>query len=375
MNIIKFKLIVLLLLIGACSGLGAATTFDSKQQRFHLSTVVDGLEQPWSFAFLPNGDLLITEKSGRLRRVVDGDLVPEPVSGVPAVAVVGQGGLLDIALDPDFQENRRVYLSYAAAGDDGYGTEVVRGKLADNRLQDVEVIFKAQPKSDGGVHFGSRLLFGPKGLLYITLGERGIKQQAQDLNTHPGSLIRVYPDGRVPEGNPFVNRNNAQPEIYTYGNRNMQGIALQPGSGLVWTVEHGPQGGDELNIMTAGTNYGWPVITYGVNYGTGTAIGEGTHKQGMAQPVYYWVPSIATSGLTFYSGDQFPDWRADLFVGSLKFGFIARLELDENNTVTAEERLLEDRLQRVRDIRQGPNGNLFVLDEGSGELLKLEPVE
>ncbi len=362
------------LLAGACSNPTTAAAFDSEQQSFRLMPVVSDLDQPWGFAFLPDGDLLITEKAGDLRRVRDGELLPEPISGLPDnIAAVGQGGLLDVALDPDFADNRRIYISYAGEGEGGYGTEVARGRLVDNALEDVEVIFRALPKSDGGQHFGSRLQFSPDGLLYISLGERGIKDQAQDRSTHPGSLIRIHPDGRVPDDNPFVDKDGAQPEIYTYGNRNMQGMTLHPETGQLWTNEHGPQGGDELNLMQAGNNYGWPVITYGVNYGTGTQIGEGTHKEGMEQPVHYWDPSIATSGLAFYDGDAFPEWQGDAFVGSLKFGFIARLELNEDYEVTGEERLLEGTLERVRAIRQGPDGLLYVLDEAKGELLRLEP--
>lgn len=378
------KRISYLLTIALVAGIGsqllpvngtAADTFDSEKQQFRLTTVVDGLETPWALAFLPDGGLLITEKSGRLRRVDNGRLREQPVAGLPEVAVVGQGGLLDVAIDPDFENNRLVYLSYAAAGEGGHGTEVARGRLSDNRLEDVEVIFRALPKFSGGRHFGSRLLFDGDGHLFISLGDRGNQDEAQKLDSHPGSLIRIYPDGRVPDDNPFVDRDNARPEIYTYGNRNMQGMALQPATGLVWTQEHGPQGGDEVNIVEAGTNYGWPVITYGVNYVTGTKIGEGTHKQGMAQPVHYWDPSIATSGMAFYDGDKLPGWRGSLFNGSLKFGHIARLELDDNNKVINEEQLLENRLQRVRDIRQGPDGYLYVLDEAQGRLYRIEPAD
>jgi len=354
----------------------AADTFDSEKQRFRLTTVVDGLRNPWAVVFLPDGRMLITEKSGQLRVVSsNGELAGEPIAGVPEVAVVGQGGLLDVAIDPDFADNQLVYLSYAAAGDGGYGTEVARARLSGNRLENPEVIFRALPRFKGGRHFGSRLLFDGEGHLFISLGDRGNQDQAQNLGSHPGSLIRIHPDGSVPDNNPFVGRDGARPEIYTYGNRNMQGMAMQPDTGRVWTQEHGPQGGDEVNLVKAGTNYGWPVITYGVNYVTGTKIGEGTHKQGMAQPAHYWDPSIATSGLAFYDGDRLPGWQGSLFNGSLKFGFIARLELNENNEVVHEERLLEGTLKRVRDIRQGPDGYLYVLDEADGRLYRIEPAE
>lgn len=374
MIIHRILLIIIGLLLSGCERAGAEV-FESEQQHFRLSTVVEGLEQPWAFAFLPDNQLLITEKGGVLRRVSDGRLQKEPIGGLPDIAVVGQGGLLDVAIDPDFADNRLVYISYAAAGEGGHGTEVARGRLVENRLEDIEVIFRALPKFSGGQHFGSRLLFHPDGHLYITLGDRGNKDQAQKLESHPGSLIRIHSDGSVPDDNPFVGRDGVRPEIYTYGNRNMQGIALQPGSNQVWTQEHGPQGGDEVNAVEAGSNYGWPVITYGKNYVTGTRIGEGTHKEGMVQPRHYWVPSIATSGMTFYNGDKLSGWQNDLFNGSLKFGFISRLELNNDHAIAHEERLLEDKLQRVRDIRQGPDGNLYVLDEAQGRLYRLEPAE
>lgn len=371
--------LLLALITGAflpiCAPAAESEIFNTEEQIFRVNTLVRDLEQPWGMAFLPDGGMLITEKAGRLRRVQDGRLRDEPVQGLPDVAVKGQGGLMDVALDPGFENNQLIYLSYAASGDDGYGTEVARGRLNGNRLEDVEVIFRALPKSGGGWHFGSRLLFAPDGKLFITLGERGIREQAQDLSTHPGSLIRINPDGSVPDDNPFVGHDDARPEIYTYGNRNIQGIAMQSGTQTIWMHEHGPQGGDEVNIVKAGTNYGWPVITYGVNYVIGTRIGEGTRKEGMAQPVHYWDPSIAPSGMTFYDGDKLPGWQGDLFVGSLKFGLIARLEV-EDNEVVHEERLLENYLRRVRDIAQGPDGYLYILtDESSGELMRLEPVK
>jgi glucose/arabinose dehydrogenase len=295
------------------------------------------------------------------------------VEGLPAIAEVGQGGLLDVALHPQFRDNRWVYLSYAARGEGGIGTEVLRGKLDGRRLTDVQVIFRMQPKSSGGRHFGSRLVFDRNGYLFITLGERGDQERAQRLNDHAGSVIRLHDDGRVPADNPFAGRADARAEKYTLGNRNMQGAALHPVTGLLWTHEHGPQGGDEVNVIRAGRNYGWPVITYGVNYGIGTKIGEGTHKPGMEQPLHKWVPSIAPSGMAFYSGDKFPGWRGDLFVGSLKFQTLVRLKLD-GETVVQEERLLEGKLGRIRDVRTGPDGYLYLLtDSSDGTLVRLEP--
>ncbi len=354
----------------------ADNLFEAEDGQFRAEVITEGLSHPWGMAFLPDGKILVTERTGQLRIVENGKLNPLPVTGVPEVAVEGQGGLLDVALHPDFKNNQWVYLSYAAAGKGGYGTEVVRGRLQGMELKSVEKIFTALPKVDeGGRHFGSRLLFTPDGKLFITLGDRGEEERAQDLSQHPGSLIRVNDDGSVPEDNPFLQIKNARPESYTLGNRNMQGIALEPVTGMVWTHEHGPQGGDELNIMQPGVNYGWPVITYGVNYVIGTKIGEGTEKEGMAQPVHYWVPSIAPSGMVFYIGDEFPEWKNNLFVGSLKFGQLVRLVM-QNGKVIKEERLINGKIGRIRDVRQGPDGTLYLLtDDSNGKLLRLKKVK
>lgn len=361
------------LLLGGLTGV-RAERFDTEEYTIEVSVVAEGLSHPWALAFLPGGDLLITERDGQLRQVRDGRLLPQPVSGLPDIERHGQGGLLDVALHPDFGENRLVYLSYAGRGDGGYSTEVLRGRLEGDALRDVDVIFRAQPKTDGKRHFGSRLLFGPDGRLYVSLGDRGDRPSAQDLSSHNGSLLRLNPDGSVPEDNPFAGRDDAQPEIWTYGNRNMQGMALRP-NGQIWTHEHGPQGGDEVNLMRAGVNYGWPVITYGRNYGIGTKIGEGTEKEGMAQPVHVWTPSIAPSGMTFYNGGLFPDWRGDLFAGSLKFGLLVRLTLD-GDEVTGEERMLDGAYGRIRAVAEGPEGALWLLtDERDGRLLRITPAE
>lgn len=345
--------------------------FESERHDFRVTTVVEGLDHPWGMVFLPGGDMLITERGGRLRAVRDGSLTDEPVAGVPDIAVQGQGGLLDVALHPEFESNRLVYLSYAAPGSGGAGTEVARGRYEDGRLEDVEVVFRALPKEGGGRHFGSRLVFDNDGYLYVTLGDRGRKGNGQDLGTHTGSIIRIQADGAIPADNPFADRE--RPEIFSYGHRNVQGAALHPETGLLWTHEHGPQGGDELNIARRGRNYGWPVITYGVNYGSGTQIGEGTHKPGMEQPLWYWVPSIAPSGMTFYTGDRFPEWRGSVFVGALKFELLARLELD-GEKVLGEERMLEGRFGRIRAVEEGPDGYIYLLtDEAGGRLLRMEP--
>jgi glucose/arabinose dehydrogenase len=351
-----------------------AQVIRSTDHEFRVVTIVEGLENPWGLAFLPDGRKLVTERPGRLRIVgKDGKLESNPVTGLPAIAATGQGGLLDVALHPRFSENTLVYLSYSARGTGGVGTEVARGRLAGGRLEDVRVIFSQSPKSGGGRHFGSRLVFDREGYLYITQGDRGEMERAQKPDDHAGSVIRLHDDGRVPADNPFRGRPGWKPEKYTLGNRNMQGAALDPRTGRLWTHEHGPQGGDEINVIRAGANYGWPVITYGVNYGFGTKIGEGTHKPGMEQPLYYWVPSIAPSGMAFYTGDRFPRWRGDLFVGALRDQMLVRLKLD-GEKVVSEERMLKNALGRIRDVRDGPDGFLYLLtDEGRGVLARLEP--
>lgn len=347
----------------------------TEEYDLRVAEIVTGLEHPWGLAFLPDGRMLVTERPGRLRVIRDGRLAAEPVAGLPPIEARGQGGLLDVALHPRFAENQLIYLAYAGAGAGGISTEVARGKLVDNRLEDVQVIFRQQPKSKTGRHFGSRLVFDRAGYLYITLGDRGDRERAQRPDDHAGSVIRLHDDGRIPADNPFVGKQGWRPEKFTLGNRNIQGAALHPRTGELWVHEHGPQGGDEINVIRAGVNYGWPVITYGVNYVIGTAIGEGTHKPGMAQPLYYWVPSIAPSGMTFYTGDRFPRWRGDLFVGSLKNRMLVRLSLD-GEQVIAEERFLQGVLGRIRDVRQGPDGFLYLLtDENDGALVRLEPVD
>ncbi len=368
--------ILLLLLLPMALAAGAAPVIDSEKQRFTWQVVTSGLSHPWSLAFLPDGRRLVTERGGQLRIIdAEGRLDPQPIAGLPDIRQHGQGGLLDVVLHPDFAHNRLVYFSFAESGPGGFGTAVARGRLEEHRLSQVEVIYRMQRKTGTRHHFGSRLVFDGNGYLYITQGDRGDRPRAQDLSDHAGSLIRLNDDGSIPGDNPFVGRADAKPEIYSYGHRNMQGAALNPRSGKVWTHEHGPQGGDEINIPEAGRNYGWPVITYGVNYGIGTAIGEGTHKPGMEQPIYYWVPSIAPSGMAFYAGDRFPAWKGDLFVGSLKFGLLVRLELD-GDRITHEERLLDGKLGRIRDVRQGPDGLIYLLtDESNGQLIRLLPAD
>lgn len=345
----------------------------SSATTFKTVTITNALEHPWSMAFLPDGDILVTERPGRLRLIKDGRLVPQQISGLPDIRATGQGGLLDVVLHPNYEKKGWLYFSYAEPGEGGVATAVSRAKLDGLRLRDVEKIFSMNIKSSGGRHFGSRLVFDNKGYLYITTGDRGKQDRAQLLNDHAGSVIRLHDDGSIPKDNPFVNRADAKAEIYSYGHRNPQGMTLHPQTGDVWLHEHGPQGGDELNRIQAGKNYGWPVITYGVNYFFGTKIGEGTHKPGMEQPLYYWVPSIAPSGMVFYTGDKFPRWKNNLFIGSLKFQLLVRLELD-GEKVLKEERLLERELGRIRDVRNGPDGFLYLLtDKRNGAVIRLEP--
>jgi glucose/arabinose dehydrogenase len=336
--------------------------------------VVEGLDHPWSVAFLPDGRMLVTERPGRLRVVSkEGKLEPKAVQGLPPVAEYGQGGLHDVVLHPRFAENQLVYIAYAARWGDGVGTELARGRFTGERLENVQVLFRQIPKGRNQIHFGGRIVFDRAGYVYLTLGERGEKERAQRPDNHHGSVIRLYDDGRVPQDNPFVGKPGWKPEKFDLGHRNQQGAALNPKTGMLWTHEHGPQGGDEINVIRPGRNYGWPVITYGANYGSGTKIGEGTAKAGMEQPIHYWVPSIAPSGMAFYSGDKFPRWQGDLFVGALKDQMLVRLRFDGEKMVH-EERMLKGLLGRIRDVRTGPDGFVYLLtDENPGVLARLEP--
>lgn len=343
----------------------------SDAEDFRLEVITDKLEHPWGMAFLPDGGILVTEKPGRLRLVRDGVLDPTPIAGIPDVYDRGQGGLLDVALHPGFARNGLIYLSYSKPGPAGATTAVIRGRLADDRLDDLEEIFEAEAWADGGRHFGSRLAFDRSGYLFVTIGERGQMDAAQDLSNHQGTTLRLHDDGRVPDDNPFVGRGDALPEIYTYGNRSPQGLTVHPETGELWQTEHGPRGGDELNLIRAGANYGWPVITYGINY-NGEPISDIQEQEGMQQPLHYWDPSIATSGIAIYDGDRFPGWRGNVFVGGLRGQQLARLDVD-GTRVIAEETLLEG-MDRIRDVRSGPDGYLYLLtDAGQGRLIRLVP--
>jgi glucose/arabinose dehydrogenase len=323
--------------------------------------------------------MIVTERAGGIRIVSPGGQVSPRLAGMPAVYAHGQGGMLDVALDPDFAANKLIYFSYAEPGPGRAGTAVARARLdlAGNRLGEVTVIFRQTPKSDGGRHFGSRLVFGRDGSLFITVGERGQRHRAQDFSINRGNVVRINPDGTIPSDNPFIDkkgigRKGYRPEVWSYGHRNPQGAALHPKTGKLWIHEHGARGGDEINIPLAGRNYGWPVIAYGRHY-SGGKIGVGTHRAGLEQPMYYWDPSIAPSGMAFYTGDKFPEWRGNLLVGALKFRLLVRLELD-GEKVVAEERLLKGLGERIRDVRQGPDGYIYLLtDSGDGRILKLVP--
>ena len=341
---------------------------DTKAGTIKVETVATGLGHPWGLAFLPDGRMLVTERSGTLRLVSKDGKLTEPLSGVPEVVVAGQGGLLDVAIDPDFKSNGLVYLSYSEPGEGGASTAVARGKLGESGLDNVEVIFRQEPKVEGGNHFGSRLVFAPDGKLFVTLGERFTFTPAQDLNNDLGKIVRINPDGSVPKDNPFVGHKDARPEIWSYGHRNPQGAAINPETGRLWETEFGPRGGDELNIPQAGKNYGWPVVSWGNHY-TGQDIPDPPTHPEFADAIYHWNPVISPSGITFYTGDAIPGWKGNLLIGALSGQAIVRLTLD-GEKVVGEERIPMG--TRIRDVVQGPDGAVYALtDEGNGEILRL----
>jgi aldose sugar dehydrogenase len=344
---------------------------------FSVRMLIEGLRHPWAVAWLPSGDMLITERDGQLRRLSrDFRQLSKPIQGLPPIAVTGQGGLLDIAVHPDYEKNGWIYLSFVEPQTDNasaIGTALIRARLKADRLVEIERLFTMQPKSRGGRHFGGRIVFDRKGFVYLALGDRGDEERAQAANDHAGAVIRLHDDGRIPKDNPFVGKASQRPEVFSRGNRNIQGAAFHPTTGDLWTHEHGPQGGDELNSIRAGLNYGWPTITYGVNYVTGTRIGEGTRKPGMEQPLHVWTPSIAPSGMAFYNGSAFPKWQASLLIGALRSQMLVRLELN-GNRVVSEEHLLVGEIGRIRDVRVGPDGLVYLLtDSSNGALWRLEP--
>ena len=342
----------------------------SEKLNYKVDTIATGLQNPWGLTFLPNNDLLVTERSGEIRIIRDGKLLEYKINGVPEVYEKGQGGLFEILLHPNYESNGWLYISYAAPGKGGGNTAIMRAKLGGFNLINKEVIFQAEPFSSGGNHFGGPMEFDKDGYLYFSVGERGKRANAQTLKNHSGKIHRLHDDGSIPDDNPFVNTSGAKHEIYTYGNRNPQGMAIHPETGEIWTHEHGPKGGDEINIIKAGINYGWPEATYGKNY-SGTTITKFTSKKGMADPLHYWVPSIAPCGMSFVTGDRYHSWKGNLLIGSLKFRYIARLELD-GEKVIHEEKLIEN-LGRVRAITQGPDGFIYVSTEGPGMVVRLVP--
>ena len=364
----------------ACGPAAAAdAVLSTESGQVRLVEVARGLDTPWSMAFLPDGRLLLTERPGRMRLVGTDGTVSAPLAGVPEVHARGQGGLLDVVLSPDFATDRTIVFSFAQPTADGARTAVARAKLDVEglKLDEVKVIFAQNEDPSGGHHWGSRLVFDRDGHLFVTLGDRfHSRARAQALDSHIGKIVRIDVDGGVPADNPFAagrtgkDGAKAQPEIWSYGHRNVQGAVLDPLSGELWAHEHGPQGGDELNRVRKGGNHGWPVITYGREYVIGTRIGEGTERADVVPPVKQWTPSIAPSGLAFYTGEVFPQWKGNLFVGALKFQLLERLVLEDGKVVRAE-RL--DIGSRVRDVRQGPDGHLWLLDESDGRVLRLDP--
>jgi len=339
---------------------------------FTATAITDRLKMPWSFAFMPGGDILLTERGGALQRLNPDSGTLTPVAGVPEVFYEGQGGLLDVALHPDFTAHSWVYLTYSAPMGEGRSTtRLARALLKEDVLHNWQLLYTAEPAQNTKIHYGGRLLFAD-GYLYMTMGERGQRDLAQQLDNDLGKVLRFHPDGSIPTDNPFARTAGARPAVYSLGHRNPQGLARHPVTGELWVTEHGPQGGDELNRLRPGGNYGWPVITYGEEYGGGS-IGEGTAKAGMEQPVYHYVPSIATAGLSFYQGTQFPDWNGDAFIGALRAFHLNRLKFGLAGKVT-EHRMLSELNFRVRDVKQGPDDNLYLLSE-QGSLLRLEPAD
>lgn len=352
----------------------AQQRFPSSAGELTVETVASGLENPWGLAFLPDGRMLVTERSGRLRLVSAKGELSRPITGVPSVMARGQGGLLDVALDPGFAQNRQVYLSFSEPRAGGNGTSVARARLSANgtALEGLSVIFRQAPAINSNMHFGSRLVFDRTGALFVTVGDRySQRDQAQNPANHIGKVLRISTDGGAAAGNP--KKEGWAPEVWSIGHRNVQGAALHPETGQLWTAEHGARGGDEVNAPKAGLNYGWPVITYGIDY-SGAKIGEGTSKAGMEQPLFYWDPSIAPSGAAFYTGEVWPAWKNSLFVGALAGQMLVRLST-KGEAVTGEERLLTNIAERIRDVRQGPDGFIYLLSDDGGKILRVRPAK
>ena len=368
------RLIVGSLAAGLWAGTAQAQIFQTELVDIRAETLAEGLQYPWGLDFLTDGRAIVTERGGTMR-VFSGGELSEPIEGVPEVAAVGQGGLLDVAAAPDFAESGMIYFSFSEPGEGGAGTAVARGKLVQDgeswRLDDVETIFTMNRKTSKGQHFGSRLVFHPDGTLFFTIGERGQGDRAQDPSDHAGSVLRINPDGSVPEDNPFVEQENAAPEIWSIGHRNPQGMVFDPVTNSIWVVEHGARGGDEVNHVEPGKNYGWPVISYGVHY-SGQKIGVGTEAEGYEQPEYYWDPSIAPSGMAVYTGGMFPEWQGDFLLGALKFELVSRLERGSDGKITGEEQFLEGSFGRIRDVNIAPDGSIWLLnDEANGAIIRI----
>ena len=359
-------------MLGAPTIVHAQQILRSAKASYSLRMLTLDLEQPWGMAFLPDGRLLITERPGRLRIFANNRLERAPVGGLPKVYARGQGGLLDVCLHPGFAQNSLLYLTYSGEGDGGAATVLARAEFRDNALRGLRPLFEALPRTSGGLHFGSRIVFDKAGLLYVTAGERYQMQRAQNLADLGGKVVRLRDDGSIPPDNPFVGRAGARPEIFTWGHRNPQGMAINPATGRIWVAEHGPRGGDELNLLKAGANYGWPLATHGIDY-SGSTISPNKSLPGMEDPVRVWLPSISPSGLAFYTGDRFPGWKGSVFTGALSNNALFRIELDGDRYL-GEERLLVDLLPYIRDVRQGPDGLIYIVTHtDSGGLYRLEP--
>lgn len=368
-----------IILLAACNATSENDSGDLEKVQadnpdYNIETIITEIDVPWGMDWLPDGDMLITERSGNLWLYSDGSLSDEPVAGVPEVWARGQGGLLDIKVHPDYEENGWIYISFSSPeGGDGANTALMRAKLNDDKTELVnrEILYKAEPNTDAGQHFGSRIVFDNEGYVYFGIGDRGNRDEnPQDITRDAGKIYRLHEDGSIPEDNPFVGESGAKEAIFAYGVRNPQGMDLHPETGQLWEHEHGPRGGDEINIIEAGNNYGWPEISFGINY-SGTSFTDDTAKAGMEQPEWYWDPSIAPSGMTFVTSDKFPEWQGDLLVGSLKFGYVMHVDL-EGNEVVGEQKVFED-IGRVRDVRQGPDGNIYIATEADNGIVRISP--